>query len=94
MSHTLCSSVESREREREDINLHSVAGDYLVSVFVPGHEGSGEGSQRRRADDGCSPLSHRLSLLLSREVPQDCKRRGEEECIKLHLARKDVNESD
>lgn len=75
-SKTLCSRAGTRGGGE---NLHSVAGDYLVSILVPGHQRSGEGGQRGRADDGRSALRHRLPLLPGREVPQDCRRRRRKE---------------
>lgn len=68
-------SVCKREREKERKNpkrhLHSVVGDYLVSIFEPCDKRSGERSKGRLAYDGCSALSRRLSLLFSGEVPQN-----------------------
>lgn len=77
-------------------DLHSVARDDLVSVLVPGHQGSGEGGQRRRADDGRSALRHCLPLLAGGEVPQDCRRerRREEVARRYAESSSGVNESD
>lgn len=52
-----------------------VVGDYLVSVLVPCDQGSGEGGEGRLVDDGCSALSHRLSLLLCGEGPHNWRRK-------------------
>lgn len=78
-SKTLCSRAGTRGWGWGGQNLHSVAGDYFVSILVPGHQRSGEGGQRGRADDGRSALRHRLPLLPGREVPQDCRRRRRKE---------------
>ena len=49
-------------------HLHSAVRENLLSVFEPRDEGSGEGGEGGRADDGGPALSHSLSLLLRGEA--------------------------
>lgn len=46
-----------------------------MSIFEPCDYGSGERGEGRRADDRCSALRHRLSLLLGGEVSQNWRKR-------------------
>lgn len=64
--------------------LHSVVGDYLLSIFVPCDERAGEGSQSGHVDDGCSALRHRLPLLFSGKVPLDLEGKRERQSKRQH----------
>lgn len=70
ISKAVHSSV-GQPRQTEKWYLHSVVGDYLLSIFVPRDKRAREGSQGGHVDDGCSALRHRLPLLFGRKVPLD-----------------------